>query len=163
VATPTGRDANRDDDGRDPVHGRGDRPGSRATNGPMGALVHRDHRDREARAVAHLSARILLAAAVCAAASARFTVLTEHDSGHFGAGNLAISRSWESDTSGSRWRICRALLSRTESQGLDNRLIAGGPAIDMASRVPRRPRLGGLLSGQPGCSGRSRTGTSRVG
>jgi transposase InsO family protein len=31
-------------------------------------------------------------------------------------------------------------------QGLDNRLIAGRPAIDMANRVRRRPRLGGLLN-----------------
>ena len=31
-------------------------------------------------------------------------------------------------------------------QGLGNRLIAGTPAIDMTSRVQRRPRLGGLLS-----------------
>ncbi len=32
------------------------------------------------------------------------------------------------------------------NQGLDNRLIAGTPATDMASRVRRRPRLGGLLN-----------------
>ena len=31
-------------------------------------------------------------------------------------------------------------------QGLDNRLIAGTPVIDMTSRVQRRPRLGGLLN-----------------
>ena len=31
-------------------------------------------------------------------------------------------------------------------QGLDNRLIAGTPVIDMTSRVRRRPRLGGLLN-----------------
>jgi transposase InsO family protein len=31
-------------------------------------------------------------------------------------------------------------------QGLDNRLISGPPVIQMASRVRRRPRLGGLLN-----------------
>jgi putative transposase len=31
-------------------------------------------------------------------------------------------------------------------QGLDNRLIAGTPVIDITSRVQRRPRLGGLLN-----------------
>jgi putative transposase len=31
-------------------------------------------------------------------------------------------------------------------QALDNRLIAGTRTIDMASRVRRRPRLGGLLN-----------------
>jgi len=31
-------------------------------------------------------------------------------------------------------------------QGLDNRLIAGPPAINLTSRVRRRPRLGGLLN-----------------
>jgi putative transposase len=31
-------------------------------------------------------------------------------------------------------------------QGLDNRLIAGSPTIEIASRVRRRPRLGGLLN-----------------
>jgi len=31
-------------------------------------------------------------------------------------------------------------------QGLDNRLIAGTPVIDMTSRVQRRPRQGGLLN-----------------
>lgn len=31
-------------------------------------------------------------------------------------------------------------------QGLDNRLITGPPMITMASRVRRRPRLGGLLN-----------------
>ena len=31
-------------------------------------------------------------------------------------------------------------------QGLDNRLIVGTPVIDIASRVRRRPRLGGLLN-----------------
>ena len=31
-------------------------------------------------------------------------------------------------------------------QGLDNRLIAGPPVIEMTSRVRRRPRLGGLLN-----------------
>jgi putative transposase len=31
-------------------------------------------------------------------------------------------------------------------QGLDNRLIAGTPVIDIASRVRRRCRLGGLLN-----------------
>jgi hypothetical protein len=32
------------------------------------------------------------------------------------------------------------------NQRLDNRLIAGTPATDLASRVRRRPRLGGLLN-----------------
>ena len=31
-------------------------------------------------------------------------------------------------------------------QGLDNRLIAGTPRVERASRVRRRPRLGGLLN-----------------
>jgi transposase InsO family protein len=31
-------------------------------------------------------------------------------------------------------------------QGLDNRLITGPPIIQMANRVRRRPRLGGLLN-----------------
>ena len=31
-------------------------------------------------------------------------------------------------------------------QGLDNRLLSGSPVIQMASRVRRRPRLGGLLN-----------------
>jgi putative transposase len=31
-------------------------------------------------------------------------------------------------------------------QGLDNRLIVGTPVIDIASRVRRHPRLGGLLN-----------------
>jgi hypothetical protein len=31
-------------------------------------------------------------------------------------------------------------------QGLDNRLISGPPVINMASRVRRRARLGGLLN-----------------
>ena len=31
-------------------------------------------------------------------------------------------------------------------QGLDNRLIAGTPVIDITSRVQRRPRLCGLLN-----------------
>ena len=31
-------------------------------------------------------------------------------------------------------------------QGLNNRLIAGTPTIEITSRVRRRPRLGGLLN-----------------
>jgi transposase InsO family protein len=31
-------------------------------------------------------------------------------------------------------------------QGLDNRLISGSAAVQMTSRVRRRPRLGGLLN-----------------
>ena len=31
-------------------------------------------------------------------------------------------------------------------QGLDDRLIAGGPAIDTAGRIRRRSRLGGRLN-----------------
>jgi hypothetical protein len=34
----------------------------------------------------------------------------------------------------------------TAHYGLDNRLIAETPVIDMTSRVQRRPRLGGLLN-----------------
>jgi hypothetical protein len=48
---------------------------------------------------------------------------------------------------------CRAVAEYVEHdhrernhQGLDNLLIAGRPAIEMANRVRRRPRLGGLLN-----------------
>ena len=51
------------------------------------------------------------------------------------------------------WHVRRAIAEYVEHyhrernhQGLDNRLIAGTPMIDVASRVRRRSRLGGLLS-----------------
>jgi len=42
--------------------------------------------------------------------------------------------------------VRRALSSRAESSGLDNRLIAGARATDTTGRVRCRRRLGGLLN-----------------
>jgi len=51
------------------------------------------------------------------------------------------------------WHFRRAITAFVEHyhlernhQGLDNRLVAGTPAIDAAGRVRRRSRLGGLLN-----------------
>jgi hypothetical protein len=61
-----------------------------------------------------------------------------------------VSRSNDSDRVASlpaRWpSLFEHYHHERNHQGLDNLLIVGTPAIDIASRVRRRPRLGGLLN-----------------
>jgi len=67
---------------------------------------------------------------------------------------LTNSRQFENGTEQSDRRTseddggpgCYDYHRERNNQRLDNRLIAGTPATDMASRVRRRSRLGGLLN-----------------